>query len=129
MVDVSGLPVGRAATAIARKLIGKDKPTYTPHIDGGDFVVVTNASLLTLSGRKAAEFKYRYSGYPGGLKSTPKGQLLSEAPERLLTAAVKGMLPKNKLMAVRLKRLKVYPLAEHEQAAQKPITLEVNQDG
>jgi large subunit ribosomal protein L13 len=106
-------------------LSGKDKPTYTPHIDGGDYVVVINASGLEMTGSKPAENKYRHSGYPGGIKSITKGKLLATNPERLLELAVKGMLPKNKLINERMKRLKVYPEAEHEHSAQQPKKLEV----
>jgi large subunit ribosomal protein L13 len=124
-LDASGVPVGRLSTQIARLLSGKDKPTYTPHIDGGDYVVVVNASGLKMTGSKPSENKYRHSGYPGGIKSITKGKLLATNPERLLELAVKGMLPKNKLINERMKRLKVYPEAEHEHSAQQPKKLEV----
>lgn len=124
-IDASGLPLGRVATRAAELLIGKRKPTFTPHVDGGDFVVITNASQLVLTGRKADEPIYRYSGYPGGLKSTPKGKLLAEHPDKLVQHAVAGMVPTNKLKTARMKRLKVYAEAEHEHAAQQPTTIEV----
>jgi len=124
-IDASGLPLGRVATRAAELLIGKRKPTFTPHVDGGDYVVITSASKIVLTGRKAAEPIYRYSGYPGGLKSTPKGKLLAERPDKLVQHAVSGMVPTNKLKTARMKRLKVYAEAEHEHSAQQPTTIEV----
>lgn len=124
-IDASGIPVGRLATRVARLLTGKDKPTYTPHIDGGDYVVVVNAAKLKLTGRKPQEKKYRYSGYPGGIKSVTKAELLEKNPAKMLEQSVKGMMPKNKLLAERMKRLKVYAGGEHEHTAQKPKVLEV----
>lgn len=125
-LDAAGVPLGRLATQVARLLIGKDKPRFTPHIDGGDFVVIVNAGQVVLTGRKPAEHKYRHSGYPGGIKSVTKGKLLETNPVRLVEGAVKGMLPKNKLQTARMLRLKVYPGGEHEHAAQKPRKIEVS---
>ena len=125
-IDAAGTPLGRLATRVASLLIGKGKPTYTPHIDGGDYVVVINAAQVVLTGKKDSEHKYRHSGYPGGIKSFSKGEQRINRPINLVEDAVKGMLPKNKLQTARLMRLKVYPGSEHEHAAQKPHKLEVN---
>lgn len=122
VIDADGKVLGRLATRIARVLTGKDKPDYTPHIDGGDFVICTNAEKVICKG---AEKKYysRYSGYPGGLKRIPFEKELKEHPERIIIHAVKGMLPKNKLGRRMLKRLKVYRAENHPHSAQKPDKL------
>lgn len=125
-IDAAGLPVGRVATQAAQLLVGKRKATFTPHVDGGDFVVITNAAKAVLTGRKGSqEMVYSYSGYPSGLKSTPKGKLLVKNPAKLIEHAVSGMVPTNKLKVNRMKRLKVYADAEHEHSAQQPKTIEV----
>lgn len=121
IIDAATAPLGRIATVIARKLSGKDKPTFTPHVDDGDFVVVINADKLVITGRKKEQSKkYRHSGYPGSLKETALGTEVAENPEKTVTDAVYGMVPKNKLRAERMKRLKVYSGAEHPHEAQKP---------
>jgi large subunit ribosomal protein L13 len=127
LVDVSGKILGQVATEIAKKLIGKDKPTFTPHMDGGDYVVVLNASQVQVTGNKAeAKIYYSYSGYPGGLSERTFAELLEKNPERIIERAVYNMLPKNKLRSGRMTRLKVYPGAEHTHQSQlKETTQEV----
>ena len=121
VVDASSLPLGKLAVVIADKLMGKSKVTYTPHIDNGDYVVVTNAKNIVVTGNKMVDKKYyRHSGYPGGLKELKLEEVIEKDPARAITAAVKGMLPKNKLAAERLKRLRVFPGAEHAHTAQQP---------
>jgi len=125
LIDAEGQVLGRLAVKIATILMGKDKPQYTPHCDVGDFVVVTNAAALVMTGRKADQkFYKRYSGYPGGLKHVPYGKLLKEKPEKLLELAVRRMLPKSSLGAKMLKKMKVYPGAEHPHHAQQPEPIE-----
>lgn len=123
-IDAAGMPLGRLATRVATLLTGKGKPTYTPHVDGGDHVIIINADKVVLTGRKGQEFKYRYSGFPGGISKTLKSQVISENPARAVTQAVAGMIPTNKLQSARLARLRVYAGTEHEHAAQKPKVLE-----
>lgn len=119
LVDVGGQILGRIATQIAQKLIGKHKSTYTPHIDGGDFVVAINASNVALSRNKADKKVYfRHSGFPGGLKEIPFKKMLAEHPEQVIKLAVKNMLPKNKLRQLRMNRLKVYPGDKHAHESQ-----------
>ena len=126
LVDAAELPLGRLATIIADKLIGKNKPSYTPHIDGGDYVVVVNAANLVVTGDKETDkIYYRHSGFPGGIKDATLAEVREKFPERIIEAAVKGMLPKNKLSPERLKRLKIYAGAEHNHAAQSPKKVEV----
>jgi len=126
LVDASELPMGRIATIIADKLIGKNKPTYTPHIDGGDYVVVINAAKTVVTGDKeTGKIYYRHSGFPGGLKDATLSEVREKFPERLIEKAVKGMLPKNKLSPGRMNRLKVFPGAEHAHTAQTPKKVEV----
>jgi len=125
-LDAAGVPLGRLSTQAAQLLIGKSKPKFTPHIDGGDYVVIINASQVVLTGKKDQEFKHRHSGYPGGITSVAKGSLRTQRPDKLITEAIKGMLPKNKLQTGRLLRLKVYAGPEHEHSAQQPKVLEVN---
>ena len=122
VVDASGYNLGRLATRVATVLRGKHKPTFTPHVDTGDFVVVINASQVNLTGNKLDHKKYhRYSGYMGGLKSTVASTVREEDPERMIQQAVKGMLPKNRLSRQIIKKLKVYGGAEHPHAAQRPV--------
>ena len=121
LVDANGETLGRLATQIAHLLRGKHKPTWSPHVDGGDFVIVVNASGVELTGRKAQQkVYYRHSGYPGGLKETPYRIMLAKHPERVIKFAVKGMLPKNRLGRRMLKKLYVYGGPTHPHAAQQP---------
>ena len=124
VVDASEHNLGRMATRIATVLRGKHKPTFTPHIDTGDHVVVINASKVNLTGRKLQHKLYhRYSGYAGGLRSIPANEVRDNDPERMIVQAVKGMLPKNRLSRQIIKKLKVYGGSEHPHAAQKPEPL------
>ncbi len=119
--DASDKILGRFATKIADKLRGKDKPTFTPHVDGGDFVVVINADKLKVTGNKAEQKKYfKHSLYPGGLKEKSYKEVLESTPERIIENAVKGMLPKNKLGKSIIKKLKVYSGSEHPHESQNP---------
>lgn len=121
LIDASSMPLGKLAVIIADKLMGKSKVTYTPHIDNGDYVVVINAKNVMVTGNKMVDKKYyRHSGYPGGLKELKLEEVLEKDPSRVIHEAVKGMLPKNKLAAERLKRLRVFADAEHTHAAQSP---------
>ena len=126
LVDAKGQTLGRLATQIADVLRGKRKPTYTPHCDVGDFVVVINAEQISVTGNKRAEKLYhRHSGYPGGLKSRTLEQMLDRRPEEVLRLAVKGMLPRNRLARKQITKLKIYAGPEHPHAAQKPEPLEI----
>lgn len=121
VIDASSMPLGKLAVVVADKLMGKSKVTYTPHIDNGDFVIVTNAKNLVVTGNKMLDKKYyRHSGYPGGLKELRLEEVIEKDASRAIREAVKGMLPKNKLAAERLKRLRVFDGAEHNHAAQNP---------
>ncbi|MDY0000212.1 MAG: 50S ribosomal protein L13 [Polyangia bacterium] len=121
LVDMDGQVLGRAATEIAMILRGKHRPTYTPHVDAGDFVVVVNAEKVRLTGNKLTDKKYySHSGYIGSLKVKSAGELLVEHPDRVVRAAVRGMLPKNTLGRSLLKKLKIYAGPEHPHAAQQP---------
>lgn len=124
VIDAEGKPLGRLASAIATVLRGKNKPTFTPHVDTGDFVIVVNASKVRLTGRKLEQKLYvRHSGEPGGFREEPYGKLLVRKPELPITKAVKGMLPKNILGRELLTKLKVYAGPDHPHAAQKPQPL------
>jgi large subunit ribosomal protein L13 len=126
VVDASGKVLGRLASEIALRLRGKHKAIYTPHVDTGDFIVVVNADKITLTGKKLTDkIYYSYSGYPGGLKETAAGKMLSEKPETLLRMAVAGMLPKNNLGRKMLKKLKIYKGNAHPHEAQCPQNLAV----
>jgi large subunit ribosomal protein L13 len=126
VVDAEGKILGRLATEVARVLRGKHKPTYTPHLDTGDYVVVINASKVQLSGRKDEQKSYfKHTGYMGGEKFIPFKKMLEEHPERVIELAVKGMLPKNALGRQMRDKLKVYAGAEHPHAAQNPAPLTV----
>jgi large subunit ribosomal protein L13 len=126
LIDAEGKVVGRLAVEIARRLRGKHKPVYTPHVDTGDFVIVVNAKKVALSGAKMEKkIYYRHSGYPGGLTKTAAKKMLGEKPEELLRHAVKGMLPKNTLGRQMLKKLKIYSGGSHPHSAQVPKVLEV----
>lgn len=121
VVDAAGVSLGRLASQVAVILMGKHRPEYTPHVDTGDFVVVTNASQVGLTGNKAArKLKLTYSGYPGGQKAESYGSVRERHPEVLIEDAVRRMLPKNRLGRVMLKKLKVYPGADHPHQAQQP---------
>lgn len=126
VVDAAGKTLGRLATEVARRLRGKHKPEYTPHVDTGDFIVVINAEKVVVTGNKAQDKKYEhYTGYPGGLKETNFAKLIAKFPTRIIEKAVKGMLPKNPLGYAMYKKLKVYAGAEHPHVAQKPQLLEI----
>ncbi len=121
VVDADDMVLGRLATRIATVLRGKHKPTFTPHVDTGDYVVVVNAANVKLSGNKLdAKKYYRYSGFVGGLKTATAREVLEKDPARILRQAVKGMLPKNKLGSELISKLKIYPGAEHPHAGQQP---------
>ena len=121
LIDASTLPLGKLAVVIADKLMGKSKVTYTPHIDNGDYVVVVNAKNLKVTGEKMTQKKYyRHSGFPGGLTELKLEEVIEKDPSVAIREAVKGMLPKNKLSADRLARLRVFEGAEHVHAAQNP---------
>ncbi len=121
VIDASSMPLGKLAVVIADKLMGKSKVTYTPHIDNGDYVVVTNAKKLVVTGDKMLQKKYyRHSGYPGGIKELRLEEVIEKDASRAIREAVKGMMPKNKLAAERLKRLRIFDGAEHAHAAQNP---------
>lgn len=126
VVDAAGKTLGRLATEIARRLRGKHKPEYTPHVDTGDYIVVVNADKVSVSGRKTTDkMYYRHTGFPGGIKSMSFEKMLQRSPERIIQIAVKGMLPKNPLGRAMFKKLKVYAGTEHNHAAQQPKTLEI----
>jgi large subunit ribosomal protein L13 len=126
LVDASDKVLGRLASAIAHRLRGKHKPTYTPHVDTGDFIVVTNVEKLRVTGNKAEDKLYhRHSGYPGGVRTVTFAQLQQRFPERVLKHAVKGMLPKGPLGYAMLKKLKCYPGPAHPHAAQQPKALDI----
>lgn len=126
VVDAEGKTLGRLASKIARVLMGKHKPYYTPHLDTGDFVIVVNADKIRVTGRKLDQkMYYRYSGYPSGLKSVTLRKQMATHPDRVIWAAVRNMLPKNKLGRAMLKKLKVYASPDHPHAAQQPKPLDL----
>jgi large subunit ribosomal protein L13 len=126
VIDADGAILGRLAVKAAMTLMGKDKPTYTPHVDTGDFVIIVNADKIRLTGNKADTKEYqRYSGYPGGQKIIPFKTMFERHPERVVEMAVRRMLPKNTLGAHMYKKLKVYSGPEHDHAAQKPQKMEL----
>jgi large subunit ribosomal protein L13 len=126
LVNAEGKVLGRLATGLASRLRGKHKPTFTPHVDTGDFMVVINAEKVVLTGKKMKDKKYyHYSGYPGGLKEVNAEKLLAKKPTELIQLAVKGMLPKNSLGRQMLRKLKVYSGSVHPHEAQKPVPLEL----
>jgi len=128
VVDATGQTLGRLATQIADALRGKRKPTYTPHIDTGDFVIVVNAEKISVTGNKlSAKRYYRHSGYPGGLRSRSLEQMLARRPEEVLRLAVRGMMPRNRLARKQLTKLKIYAGPEHPHAAQQPQPMEIEQ--
>ncbi|MGH1468814.1 MAG: 50S ribosomal protein L13 [Bdellovibrionales bacterium] len=124
IVDATGKTLGRLSTEIAQTLRGKNKPQYTPHVDTGDFVVVINSEKIKVNGKKAEQKTYfRHTGYFGGIKETSYKEMLEKNPDRIITKAVEGMLPKNILSSQIIKKLKVYAGSEHPHAAQKPELL------
>ena len=126
IVDATDKTLGRLATEIARRLRGKHKAEYTPHVDTGDYIVVVNAEKIRVSGNKAQDkMYYNHSGYPGGLKSINFDKLIQKDAPQVLQRAVKGMLPKNPLGRAMFRKLKVYAGAEHNHAAQQPQALEI----
>jgi large subunit ribosomal protein L13 len=126
VVDADGQTLGRLATQIANALRGKRKPTYTPHIDVGDFVIVVNAERIAVTGNKRQDKRYyRHSGYPGGLRSRTLQEMLDRRPEEVIRKAVKGMLPRNRLGRKQLTKLKVYAGPDHPHAAQQPKPMEI----
>jgi large subunit ribosomal protein L13 len=128
VVDADGAVLGRLASEVAQILRGKHKPTYAPHLDTGDHVIVVNAGRIRLSGEKAGKkVYYRHSGYPGGIREVPYGRLLARRPERLVEQAVRGMLPKNRLGRQMARKLSVYAGTDHPHAAQKPVALKLGQ--
>ncbi|MPV36547.1 50S ribosomal protein L13 [Georgenia subflava] len=128
VIDATDVVLGRLATQVATLLRGKHKPTFAPHVDNGDFVIVINADKVALTGSKRDnKLAYHHSGYPGGLKATNYTELLAKFPERAVEKAVRGMLPKNSLGRAQISKLKVYAGAEHPHSAQKPQTFEITQ--
>jgi large subunit ribosomal protein L13 len=126
VVDADGKTLGRLATELARRLRGKHKPVYTPHVDTGDYIIVVNAEKIRVTGSKLKDKIYhRHTGYIGNMKSEPLEKLLARAPERALEIAVKGMLPRNPLGRQMFKKLKVVRGPEHEHQAQQPIPLDL----
>ena len=124
LIDAEGLTLGRMSTEIARRLRGKHKPTYTPHVDTGDFIIVVNAEKVAVTGNKATDkLYYRHSGRPGGLKTATFREVVAKQPSRVIEIAVKGMLPKNPLGRAMFRKLKVYAGPEHPHAAQQPRSL------
>jgi len=126
VVDADGVTLGRLATAVANLLRGKNKPTFTPHVDTGDFVIVINADKVAVTGKKLTDKVYRHhTGWPGGFRQIKLNKLLAEKPIRVVEKAVFGMLPHTKLGAAQYKKLKVYPGAQHPHAAQAPTPYEI----
>ena len=126
LVDATDKTLGRLSSEIAIRLRGKHKPEYTPHVDTGDYIVVVNAEKIRVTGKKMQDKMYhRYTGYIGNLKSMPMEKLMSEAPERALQHAVKGMLPRNRLGRKMLSKLRVFAGPEHDHQAQQPIPLDI----
>jgi large subunit ribosomal protein L13 len=128
VIDASDVVLGRLATQTATLLRGKHKPTFAPHVDTGDFVIIVNAGKVALTGNKREQkVAYRHSGYPGGLRRIPFSELLEKRPERAVEQAVRGMLPKTSLGRQMLKKLKVYAGPEHPHGAQQPTPFEITQ--
>ncbi len=129
VVDATNKTLGRLASQIALRLRGKHKPTYTPHVDTGDYIIVLNAEKVSVTGRKMTDKRYHWhTGYPGGIKEIALGKLLDKAPERVLEKAVKGMLPNNPLGRAMFRKLKVYAGATHHHTAQQPKELIIETD-
>ena len=128
VIDATDVVLGRLAVQAATLLRGKHKPTFAPHVDTGDFVIIINAEKVALTGAKRTDkLSYRHSGYPGGLSATPIGELLARNPRRVIEKAVWGMLPKNRLSRQTLKKLKVYAGPSHPHQAQQPKPFEITQ--
>ena len=128
VIDASDVVLGRLASQAATLLRGKHKPIFAPHVDTGDFVIIVNASKVALSGNKLTDKRaYRHSGYPGGLRSIAYGDLMATNPEKAVTKAVRGMLPKTTLGRQQLRKLKVYAGPEHPHQAQMPVPFEITQ--
>lgn len=128
VLDAAEAPLGRVAQTAAKYLIGKHKPTYTAHVDGGDYVIIINADALVVTGAKQeSKTYYRHSGFPGGLKETSLKHQLAKDSTKIIAAAVQGMLPKNKLQDQRLSRLKIYQGSTHQHEAQKPVKIGVKE--
>ena len=128
VLDATDVPLGRLSTVAASILRGKTKPTYTPHVDTGDFVIIINAENVKLTGKKETDKMYHHhSGYVGGLKSISAGELREKNPERLVELSIKGMLPGNRLGRQQLKKLHVYRGSEHKHAAQQPEVLDIQE--
>jgi large subunit ribosomal protein L13 len=126
LVNAEGKILGRLSTELAKILRGKNKPTYTPHLDTGDFVIVVNAGKVTLTGKKMKDkIYYHHTGYPGGIKETNAEKLLAKKPTEMIRIAVKGMLPKTSLGRQMLRKLKIYAGPNHPHEAQRPISLEL----
>lgn len=127
LIDATNQAPGKIAAEAARRLIGKHRPDFTPHLDLGDGVVIINASKVRLTGNKSKDKLYRrHSGYKGNLKEIPAGIMLVDKPEKIIELSVRGMLPKNKLRKLRLKRLKVYAKADYKETAQNPQSVKIN---
>ena len=125
-IDAEGKVLGKLATEIAVRLMGKHKPSYTPHVDGGDFVIITNADKIAVTGNKLLDKKYyRHSGYPGGLKTRSLEEMLAKQPTEVIRKAVERMLPKNKLGSQMINRLRLFTGSEHTHTAQKPERIEL----
>src|SRR4030043_440818 len=127
LVNADGKVLGRLATELAKILKGKNKPTYTPHVDTGDFVIVVNAGKLTLTGKKMKDkIYYHHTGYPGGIKEINAEKLLAKKPTEMIRMAVKGMLPKTSLGRQMLRKLKIYAGPNHPHESQKPVSIELD---
>ena len=127
VIDAEDVILGRLASQVAALLRGKHKPQFANHVDTGDFVVIVNAAKVAVSGNKRAEFRYRHSGFPGGLSKKTVGEILDTKPSRVIELAVRGMLPKNTLGRAQLKKLKVYAGPDHPHTAQKPTPYTITQ--
>jgi large subunit ribosomal protein L13 len=128
VIDATDVVLGRLASQVATLLRGKHKPTFAPHVDGGDFVIIINADKVALSGNKReTKMAYRHSGYPGGLTATPYGEFLDTKPERAIEKAVRGMIPKTSLGRTQMTHLKVYAGSEHPHTAQQAKPFEITQ--
>ncbi len=128
VIDATDVVLGRLAVAAANLLRGKHKPTFTPNVDGGDFVIVVNADKVAIGGTKlTSKLAYRHSGYPGGLRSRTIGEMMQKQPDRVVEKAIVGMLPKNKLGRQIQRKLKVYAGPEHPHTAQQPVPFEIKQ--
>ncbi len=127
LFDAAGVPLGRLAIEVAKYLRGKYKPDFSPHVDCGDFVIITNASQVRMTGNKGEERIYRHTGYPGGLRSRTRAEFLEKFPDRAVERTIKGMLPHNKLGDAMGRKLKVYAGADHPHEAQQPEKIEIQQ--